>query len=217
MGGFRLTKNCWAHPQVPSRAIYTGIFRKIIGFHVPGFARLKPARQVFADAPVRRSALLRYWCLLAEREGFEPSERLRAQRFSSSAILMLAYAVQRLSVFSSSPFQSRDPALSCSVPCYVARLVCKLVCRLPIQTLSQLEGKSGAMICWPRQDPPHPGPNHLPPTITRSVGPTVRILATMVLNKASQIGSRRGLERQNFPVFRGSNRAVAETQSPNSY
>ena len=30
---------------------------------------------------------------LAEREGFEPSERLRAQRFSSSKILMTLCAV----------------------------------------------------------------------------------------------------------------------------
>jgi hypothetical protein len=33
-----LTKDCGVHPKVPNRAIYTGIFRKIIGFRGPSKA-----------------------------------------------------------------------------------------------------------------------------------------------------------------------------------
>ena len=40
---------------------------------------------------------------LAEGEGFEPSERLRAQRFSSSKIIMLTRARSLLTVPPSSP------------------------------------------------------------------------------------------------------------------
>jgi len=66
--------------------------------------------------------------LLAEREGFEPSERLRAQRFSSSKISLLLPDMPCLTVLARLPFLASNDDLSSLVLGCPVRFVCNLVC-----------------------------------------------------------------------------------------